>query len=118
MTRRELKSLVRLDEMVVKSNGHGMGKDITTANNFVDWNQNVSDLPRPVQTLKNSRAVGAGYASGPCSVSAATAMMEVLKDGKFVVLLVDHYATQLRRNWCNQTVGQVALPRQGSDASR
>ena len=51
---------------------------------------------------------------------AAAAMMEVdvLKDKKLVVSLVVHYATLSTPNkWCNQTVGQVALLRQGSGAS-
>ena len=45
--------------------------------------------------------------------------MEVLRDGKLVVSLVVHYATQSKPNkWCNQTVGQVALPLREEMASK
>ena len=107
MTRRDLKFLVKLDEMVVKSRRRH-GKGLTTANKVVEWNQNVSDLSRPVQTLKNSRRFAHGTPRGPTPrVSAAAALMEVevLKDRR-------------PDKGCNQTVGQVALLRQGSGASR
>ena len=89
MTRRELKLLAKLDEMVVKSQTHGTGKGFTTANKVVEGNQNVADLPRPVQSLKKSRRL----APGAMSAAAAMTKMEVLKDGKLVVSLVVHYAT-------------------------
>ena len=107
--------------MVVKSQKHGTGKGFTTPNKVVEWNQNGPDLHRPEQTLKNSRRSAPGTPWGPTPrISAAAAMMEmeVLKDGKFVVLLVVHYATWSKPNeWYNQTVGQVALPRQRSGAN-
>ena len=78
MTRHELKLLVKLDEMVVKSYKHGTGKDLTTANKVVEWNQNVSDLPRPVQSLTNSRRLATGPLRGPTPrMSAAAARMEM-----------------------------------------
>ena len=96
MTRNELKLLAKLDEMVVRSYKHGTGKGLTTANKFFERDQNVSDLHRSVQTLKNSRRLAPDTPRGPNPrISAAAAMMEmeVVKDGNFVALLVVHNAT-------------------------
>ena len=89
MTRRELKLLAKLDEMVVKSQKHGTGRALRRQKKVVQGNQNVADLPRPVQSLKISRRL----APGAMSAAAAMTKMEVLKDGKLVVSLVVHYAT-------------------------
>ena len=120
MTRDELKLLVTRDEMVVKSDKHGTGKGLTTANNFFGWNQNVSD--RPVQTLQGFLRLALGTPRGPTPrISAAAAMMEiamVVKDRKFVVMLAVHNTTYLRPSeLCNRTGGHLALPRQGPGAN-
>ena len=95
MTRRELELSAKPEESVVKSQKHGTGKDFTTANKVVEWNQNGPDLHPPVQPLKNSRRLAPGPPRGPVPRMPAAAMMEmeVLKDRKLVVSLVVGYAT-------------------------
>ena len=79
--------------MVVESYMRGAGNGLMTTNVFVKWHQNVSDLPRPAHTLQGMRrlAPGTPRALFP-RTAAAAAMMEiamvVVKDGKFVVMLV------------------------------
>ena len=82
---------------------------------FVKWNQNVSNLPRPVQTLQGFRRLALGTSRDPLpQVAAAAATMEVA----MVVMLVVQYTMYLRPSEpCNQTVGQVTRPRQGTGAS-
>ena len=84
--------MVKLDEMVVKSQGKGLydGKQGRRM-------ESERARPSPARAVfEKFSAVGAGSASGPTPrMSAAAAMMEmgVLKDGKLVVSLVVHYAT-------------------------
>ena len=54
---------------------------LMTTHEFVKWNQNVSDLPRPVQTLQGFRAVGAGYASGPSPKDGCCSRIDGDSDG-------------------------------------
>ena len=117
-------------EVVSKAGGDGGGKLQTRSGKWLDDSKrvrqvksNVSDLQRPVQTLQGFRRLARCTPRDPLQkMAAAAAMMEmamvVVKDGKFVVMLVAHYTTYLRPiELCNRTVGHVALPRQGSGAS-
>ena len=71
---------------MVKSQKHGTGKVFATANKVVERNQTGPDLPRPVQSLKNSRRLAPKRTRCPTPrMPSAAAMMEmeVLKDRKW-----------------------------------
>ena len=89
MTRRELKLLAKLDEMVVKSQTHGTGKG------YYDGKQgrrreSERGRPSPARAVSEKISASGARCDVCCSRNDEDGGFE---DGKLVVSLVVHYAT-------------------------